>query len=74
MDKEIKSLIQELEARVGLDCAQKAAAILRAVFDPENQPSQFGTELMAAMRLSNEQVDDANQGRPCAPAQFGATP
>ena len=54
MNPKIKELIEELRD-VGHDmdrtCAAedtppwRAASILQAVFDPENQPSQYGTTL-----------------------------
>lgn len=55
MDPDIKKLIEELAPLAAQDQfdtpiadhpATRAAAILQAIFDPENQPSQFGTVLL----------------------------
>lgn len=61
MNPEIKRLIERLKGRKDFgnfgsrwlmldapdkDC-QQAAVILQAIFDPENQPSQFGTVLLS---------------------------
>jgi hypothetical protein len=45
MDPEIVALIERLAAKGDLG-SKLAANILQAVFDPENQPSQYGTMLM----------------------------
>lgn len=59
MNPEIKALIERLQTEAGklmvtpeecadeelFDALTEAAVTLQAVFDPENQPSQFGTEL-----------------------------
>jgi hypothetical protein len=56
MDKDIKKLIEALRdytqadedgvfVKVSRQACDEAAATLQAVFDPENQPSQFGTVL-----------------------------
>lgn len=45
MDPEISALIDRLETRSDTD-SRLAAIILQAVFDPENQPSQYGTKLV----------------------------
>ncbi len=47
MNPEIKKLIVELEAQ-GTLVATEAAMVLRSVFDPENQPSQYGTTLISS--------------------------
>ena len=52
MDKDMKALADNLDNFAGdVDHSEplmrKAASIIRAIFDPENQPSQFGTELFA---------------------------
>jgi hypothetical protein len=44
MNPAISALIDRLEARSDTD-SLLAANILQAVFDPENQPSQYGTVL-----------------------------
>ncbi len=51
MDKEIKALADNLESFAGdvghsAPLMKQAAVTLRAIFDPENQPSQFGTQLL----------------------------
>lgn len=59
MDRQIKALIEKLQTEAGKlmvtaeECSNEelfgvlteAASTLQAVFDPENQPSQFGTTL-----------------------------
>jgi hypothetical protein len=47
MDPEIDSLIYRLEGKGDRD-SKLAAVILESVFDPDNQPSQFGTMLISA--------------------------
>jgi hypothetical protein len=49
MDLDIAALIKRLEARGDVDSGL-AAIILQAVFDPENQPSQYGTVFVARAR------------------------
>ena len=51
MDKDMKTLADNLEHFAGdVDHSEammrKAAVVIRAIFDPENQPSQFGTQLL----------------------------
>ena len=57
MNQEIKKLLDELRYRSEycLDhgsetqiAVSRAASILQAVFDPENQPSQYGTTLISS--------------------------
>lgn len=50
MDKGMKAMADNLEHFAGdVDHSERlmreAAIIIRAIFDPENQPSQFGTTL-----------------------------
>jgi hypothetical protein len=47
MDPDIAALVDRLTARGDPD-SRLAANILQAVFDPENQPSQYGTVLVAS--------------------------
>lgn len=56
MNPAISALIDRLEARGDTD-SRLAAIILQAVFDPENQPSQYGTVLRGRR-------DDRPAGRP----------
>jgi hypothetical protein len=51
MNKDMKQLADNLDRYAGdVDHSEalmrKAATVIRAIFDPENQPSQFGTELL----------------------------
>ncbi len=48
MNPDIARLILHLDELAPNIYARQAAAILHAVFDPENQPSQYGTKLIEA--------------------------
>jgi hypothetical protein len=57
MNPAISALIDRLEARGDTD-SLLAANILQAVFDPENQPSQYGTVLRGTAMTAPRPIMD----------------